>query len=285
MKLILGAILIIGCILGGYVWEEGKILALVQPAELLIIGGSALGAFIISNSVHTLKKCLQGLGQLFTGSQYNRALYTETLSLLYAILQKVRKEGMMGIESDVDDPYRSPVFVRFPKVLAHKRIVDFIRDYFLIMTSGVMNVYEIENLIEVDMEASAHAARKPHQALTFLSDSLPAFGIVAAVMGVVVTMGAIGGPPEVLGYKVAAALVGTFLGILLSYGFLGPAAKYMESIAEDEEQYFTCIKTCIIAHLNGYPAKMAIEFARVSIAPDIRPSSTELEQLLQAAKY
>lgn len=277
--------IIIGCILGGYVWEEGKILALVQPAELVIIGGSALGAFIISNSVHTLKKCLHGLGELFTGSKYNRALYTETLSLLYAILQKVRKEGMMGIESDVDDPYRSPVFARFPKVLAHKRIVDFIRDYFLIMTSGVMNVYEIENLIEVDMEASAHAARKPHQALTFLSDSLPAFGIVAAVMGVVVTMGAIGGPPEVLGHKVAAALVGTFLGILLSYGFLGPAAKYMEGIAEDEEQYFTCIKTCIIAHLNGYPAKMAIEFARVSIAPDIRPSSTELDQLLQSAKY
>jgi len=206
------------------------------------------------------------------------------LSLIYAILLKIRKEGMMGIESDVDDPYQSPIFGRFPRVLAQKRIVDFICDYFLIMTSGVMNVFEIENLMDVDLEASAHSANKPHEAISYLSESLPAFGIVAAVMGVVITMGAIGGPQDELGRKIAAALVGTFLGILLAYGFLGPSAKYLQSLAEEEEQFFTCIKTCIIAHLNGYPAKMAIEFARVSISPDIRPTSAELEKLIVPPK-
>lgn len=284
MNFILGAILVVGCILGGYLMEDGHILALYQPAELLIIGGAAFGAFVISNPGSTLKKCLHGVAELFKGSMYSRELYTETLSLLYAILLKIRKEGMMGIESDVDDPYRSPLFSRFPKVLAQKRIVDFISDYFLIMTSGIMNVFEIENLMDVDLEASAHAANKPHEAISFLSESLPAFGIVAAVMGVVITMGAIGGPQSELGHKIAAALVGTFLGILMAYGFLGPAAKYLQSIAEDEEMFFTCIKTGIIAHLNGYPAKMAIEFARVSISPDIRPSSSELEQLIQPPK-
>lgn len=260
MNIILGALLVLGCILGGYLMEDGHILALYQPAELIIIGGAGLGAFIISNPGRTLKKCLHGMGELFKGSQYNHELYTETLALLYAILVKIRKEGMMGIESDVDDPYNSPLFKRFSKALADKRTIDFICDYFLIMTSGVMNTFEIENLIDVDLESSAHAAKKPHEAISFLSDSLPAFGIVAA------------------------ALVGTFLGILLAYGFLGPISKFLQSIAEDEEQFFTCIKTCIIAHLNGYPAKMAIEFARVSISPDIRPSSSELEKLIQPPK-
>jgi len=284
MNAIVGAIIVVGCILGGYVLEEGHILALYQPAELLIIGGSALGAFIISNPGRTLKQCLHGIIEIFKGSQYSREHYTETLSVLYAILLKIRKEGMMGIEADVEDPNNSQLFRRFPKVLAHQRTTGFICDYFLIMTSGIMNVFEIENLMDVDLEASAHAANKPHEALSFLSESLPAFGIVAAVMGVVITMGAIGGPQDVLGHKIAAALVGTFLGILLAYGFLGPAAKFLQSIAEDEEQFFTCIKTGIIAHLNGYPAKMAIEFARVSIAPDIRPSSVELERLIQPPK-
>lgn len=284
MNFILGSIIVIGCILGGYSMEDGHILALYQPAELVIIGGAGLGAFVISNPFSTLKKCMHGVGELFKGSRYGREMYTETLSLLYTLLLKIRKEGMMGIESDADNPYSSPLFARFPKVLSDQRTIEFICDYFLIMTSGIMNTFEIENLIDVDLEASAHAARKPHEAISFLSDALPAFGIVAAVMGVVITMGAIGGPQQELGHKIAAALVGTFLGILLAYGFLGPASKFLQSIAEDEEQFFTCIKTCIIAHLNGYPAKMAIEFARVSITPDIRPSSSELEKLIQPPK-
>lgn len=284
MNLIVGAIIVIVSVLGGYAMENGHLLALYQPAELIIIGGAGLGAFIISNSVHTLKKCLYGVQKILKGSQYNQSLYLELLALMYILLLKLRKEGLMALEPDIDDPQQSEIFQRFPKILGNKRITEFICDYFRLMVGGNMNTFEIENLIDIDLESSGHEARKPAESLTFLSESLPAFGIVAAVMGVVVTMGAIGGPPDELGHKIAAALVGTFLGILLAYGFLGPAAKMLQNIAEDEEQFFLCIKTCIIAYLNGYPAKIVIEFARVSIAPDIRPAALDMEALLRQLK-
>lgn len=282
MNIIFGSIIVIVGVLGGYSIEEGRIAALYQPAELVIIGGAGLGAFLISNPRRILKKCLLAAGKMLRGSRYTKEFYAETLALLYAILMKIRKEGMMGIESDIDAPYDSPVFEKFPRVLADKRTVEFIRDYFLIMVSGNMNAYEIENLIDIDLESAAHSANKPVEALTYLAESLPAFGIVAAVMGVVITMASIGGPQDELGRKIAAALVGTFLGILLAYGFLGPASKLLQNIAEDEEQFFTCIKTGIIAHLNGYPVRMVIEFARVSISPDIRPASAELDKYVQS---
>jgi len=284
MNLILGTIIVFACVLGGYAMEDGHILALYQPAELIIIGGAGLGALVIANSGRTLKKCLHGVQALFKDPKYEQSLYLELMGLMYTLLVKIRKEGLMSLEADVDDPQQSAIFRKFPRMLADARAMEFICDYFRLMVSGIVNTFEIENLIDVDLETAAHVAKKPSEAMLFVSESLPAFGIVAAVMGVVVTMGAIGGPLAELGHKVAAALVGTFLGILLSYGVLGPAARMLQNIAEEEEQFFQCIKSCIIAHLNGYPAKVVIEFARVSIAPDIRPTALEVEALLRQIK-
>lgn len=281
MNLILGILIVVACIAGGYTMEGGHLAALYQPAEFVIIAGAALGAFITSNPLRVVKKCVHGLGKMLKGSPYDRDAYAEVLALIYAILLKIRKEGMMAIEMDVEEPEKSAVFGRYPAVASNRRTTEFICDYFRLMVSGIMNAYEIENLLDIDLEASSHAAHKPSAAMQFLSDSLPAFGIIAAVMGVVITMAAIGGPQAEVGHKIAAALVGTFLGILLAYGFLGPVSKLLQNIAEDEEQFFACIKTCIVAYLNGYPPKMVIEFGRMSIAPDLRPSTRELEDYVQ----
>lgn len=281
MNLIFGVVVVIGCIAGGYIWEGGHLIALFQPAEFLIIGGAGLGAFLISNSGRTLKECLHSLPRILKGSKYDPAFYMDALALMYALLVKIRKDGMMSIEFDVEDPENSTIFARYPSVAADNRTRDFICDYFRIMVTGNMNSFEIENLMDIDLETASHSAKKPADAFTHLSESLPAFGIVAAVMGVVITMAFIGGPPAELGHKVAAALVGTFLGILLAYGFVGPVAKLLQNVAEEEEQFFICIKTCIVAYLNGYPPKTVIEFGRMAMAPDIRPSCRDLEDYCQ----
>lgn len=278
MNLILGVCIVIGCLTGGYLWAGGHLLALFQPAELLIIAGAGTGAFLMSNPGRMLRECLHSLPLLFKGSHYTRDYHLEGLSLMYGLLAKVRKDGLMSIETDVEDPDNSAVFKRYPRVASHKRTRDFICDYFRIIVSGNMNSYEIENLMDIDLDAASHSARKPGEALTHLAESLPAFGIIAAVMGVVVTMSFIGGAPEELGHKIGAALVGTFLGILMAYGFIGPAAKLLQNLAEEEEQFFICLKTCIVAYLNGYPPKTVIEFGRMTIAPDIRPSFYEVEE-------
>lgn len=278
MNLVGGVLIVIGCLIGGYTWAGGHLLALFQPAELLIIGGAGLGAFLISNPGRALRECLHSLPILFKGSPYNKSYHMEGLALMYTLLAKVRKDGLMSIEVDVEDPETSGVFKKFPALVSNTRVLHFVCDYFRIIVSGNMNSYEIENLIDIDLEASSHAARKPSEVLTHLAESLPAFGIIAAVMGVVVTMSFIGGPPAELGHKIGAALVGTFLGILMAYGFVGPAAKLLQNIAEEEEQFFVCMKTCIVAYLNGYPPKTVIEFGRMTISPDIRPSFREVEE-------
>lgn len=278
MNLVFGALIVVGCLAGGYLWAGGHLLALFQPAELLIIGGAGAGAFVIANPIRTLRECLHSFPLLFKGSPYNREYHLEGLALMHALLAKVRKDGLMSIEMDVEDPGNSAIFKKYPRLASRKRVRDFICDYFRIIVSGNMNSYEIENLMDIDLDASSHAAKKPSEVFSHLAESLPAFGIIAAVMGVVVTMSFIGGPPAELGHKIGAALVGTFLGILMAYGFVGPAAKLLQNIAEEEEQFFLCLKTCIVAYLNGYPPKTVIEFGRMTISPDIRPSFYEVEE-------
>lgn len=282
MNLLLGLLIVISRVLGGFAMEGGQVAALIQPAELLIIAGAAFGVFIISNPMHMVKECMHSVMRMLKGSIYSKEAYKEVLSLLYSLLLKIRKDGLMTIEMDVESPKESAIFARHPAIASNARITEFICDYFRIIVTGNMNSYELENMMDVDMEASSHSAKSPAEAINYLSEALPAFGIVAAVMGVVITMAAVGGPPEMLGHKIAAALVGTFLGILLAYGFFGPASRLLHNLAEEEAQFYICIRTCIIAYLNGYPPKMVLEFGRVSIPPPLRPSFNELEDYFKS---
>ncbi|MDZ4260731.1 MAG: flagellar motor stator protein MotA [Pseudomonadota bacterium] len=258
--------------------SSGELMALWQPFELLIIGGSALGAFVTANPMNVLKSVFKNVLGALKGSKYKKALYLDLLSLIYDMLQKSRKEGMMSIESDIDEPHESPLFAKYPTLVGDHHIMDFICDYFRLMVGGTMNPFELENLMDMELAAHHEEAEMPAQAVTRVSDALPGFGIVAAVLGIVITMSFIGGDPAVLGHHVAAALVGTFLGILMAYGFVGPIATAMEHVAREEAKFYQCIKVCLLAAVNGYSPQVAVEFGRKVMYSTIRPSFIELEE-------
>ncbi|OIQ85496.1 motility protein A [mine drainage metagenome] len=284
MNLILGAIIILASIIGGYLLEHGHILALMQPVEVLIIGGAAFGAFLIAHPMSVVKKAFGSIGTLFKGSSYNKDKYLELLGLMYALFSKIRKDGLIAMEADIEDPEKSAIFTQYPGIVADHHVLEFICDYFRLMVGGSMNAFEIENLMDIELESHHQESHKPIAAIQGASDALPAFGIVAAVLGVVITMGAIGGPPEELGHKVGAALVGTMLGILLSYGFVGPMGAALTHRSEDEAKFYVCIKTCILAYLNGYAPQVAIEFGRKVLFTEVRPGFLELEQHVKQKK-
>lgn len=284
MNLILGAIIILGCIIGGYVLEHGNLAALMQPVEVLIIGGATLGAFLIAHPMSVVKKSFGAIATLFKGSSYNKAKYMELLALMYALFSKIRKDGLIAMEADIEEPEQSALFTQYPGILADHHALEFICDYFRLMVGGSMNAFEIENLMDIELESHHQESHKPIAAIQGASDALPAFGIVAAVLGVVITMGAIGGPPEELGHKVGAALVGTMLGILLSYGFVGPIGASLTHRAEDEAKFYVCIKTCILAYLNGYAPQVAVEFGRKVLFSEVRPGFLELESHVKQKK-
>lgn len=284
MNLIVGALIVIGCILGGYLAEHGHLEALVQPIEVLIIGGSAFGAMFISHPMPIIKGAFGGIIKLIKGSSYKKDRYMELLALLYTLFAKIRKDGLIALEADIEDPEKSSIFANFPTVLHDHHALDFICDYFRMMVGGSMNAFEIENLMDVELETHHHEAHAPIAAIQGAADALPAFGIVAAVLGVVITMGAISGPPEELGHKIGAALVGTMLGILLSYGFANPIATALNYQMEDEAKYYLCIKTCIIAYLNGYAPQVAVEFGRKVLFTSVRPGFLELEEHVKQKK-
>jgi len=284
MNLIIGIVAVLGAIIGGYVMEGGHLGALFQPAELLIIGGAGLGSFFISHPIPTIKKAFGGIPELLKGSSYNKARYMELLALMYAMFGKIRKDGLIALEADIEDPEKSPVFANYPGVLADHHALDFICDYFRMMVGGSMNAFEIENLMDVELETHHQEAHKPIAAIQGAADALPAFGIVAAVLGVVITMGAISGPPEELGHKIGAALVGTMLGILLSYGIVNPIATALNYRLDEEAKFYLCIKTCIIAYLNGYAPQVAVEFGRKALFSDARPGFLELEAHVKQKK-
>jgi chemotaxis protein MotA len=284
MNLIVGFAVVMGCVLGGFVLSGGHILALWHPTELLVIGGAATGAYIIANPGKVIKAVGRSMGVLFKGSKYNKHFYLDSLSLMFDLLNKARKDGLVALEADVDEPENSAVFQKYPKVLANHHAVEFICDYLRLMVSANLNAHEIEALMDVELDTHAEEGHAPANAVTRISDGLPGFGIVAAVLGIVITMSSLTEGPEVIGLKVATALVGTFLGILLAYGLVGPMANYMDAAARDEGQFIKCLKTCLIASIQGYSPQIAVEFGRKAIFSTERPGFRELDEHIKSNK-
>ncbi len=284
MLVIVGYIVVLVSVFGGFAMAGGHLAALFQPRELLMIGGGAMGAFLVGNNIKAVKATMKALPTVFKGSKYTRALYMDMLALLYELLTKIRKEGLMSIESDVENPESSPLFSKYPTILADHHIIEFLTDYLRLMVSGSMNAFEIENLMDNEIETHHHEGEVPAHVIAKLGDGMPAFGIVAAVMGVVHTMESVGLPPAELGILIAHALVGTFLGILLAYGFVGPLAGLLEQKLHESSKMFQCIKVTLLASINGYAPAIAVEFGRKVLFSTERPTFSELEEHVKGAK-
>ncbi|MFA6921577.1 MAG: flagellar motor stator protein MotA [Gallionella sp.] len=278
MLVIIGYLVVAGSVFGGFALAGGHMGALFQPVELLMIGGAAVGAFLVGNTMESIKATIGALPKVFAGAKYNKAVYMELLALLYELLNKVRKEGLMSIENDVESPAESQIFAKYPRIASDHHVVEFMTDYLRVMVSGNLNAMEIENLMDVEIETHHHEALAPSHIVAKLGDAMPAFGIVAAVMGVVHTMESVGIPPAELGILIAHALVGTFLGILLAYGFVGPLGTTLEQKADESTRIFNVIKVTLLANLNGYAPAMAVEFGRKVLVSRDRPGFLELEE-------
>ena len=277
MLVVIGYLIVLGSIFGGFALAGGHVAALFQPVELLMIGGGALGAFIVGNGGKVLKATFSAVPSVLKGSKYTKALYMELMALLFEILTKVRKEGLMAIERDVENAHESPLFAKYPAIAKDHHLVEFLTDYLRLMVSGNLNPMEIENLMDSEIDTHHHEAEIPAHAIQKVADGLPAFGIVAAVMGVVHTMASVGLPPSELGMLIAHALVGTFLGILLAYGFVGPLAGKLEHSAGESTKILQCVKVTLLASLNGYAPALAVEFGRKVLYSTERPGFLELE--------
>lgn len=275
---IIGIVVVIGAVIGGYLMEHGNMKVLVQPAELVIIGGAALGTLLIANPLPIIMKIVKGITGVLSSGKYNQALYLKTLQMLNESFSKARKSGMAALEADVEGPDKSELFKKYSDVTKDHHVLDFICDTLRMAMSGTISHHDLDTMIELDLEVHHHEANAPVTALTSVADSLPGLGIVAAVLGVVITMGSLGGPPEEIGHKVAAALVGTFLGILLCYGFLSPLAANMSRSNDAETQYYHCLRTGLVAFIRGAAPILAVEFARRSIPADVRPSFKDMEK-------
>ncbi len=284
MFVIIGWVIALAGIFGGYAAAGGHLAALFQPLEVVMIGGGALGAFIAANSMPTLKHTLAAVVSCFKPSKYNRGFYMELLALLFELLAKVRKEGLMSIEADVEEPDKSAIFTKYPVILAEHHVVEFITDYLRLMVGGNLNALEIENLMDNEIETHHHEEMHSSHAVSKLADGLPAFGIVAAVMGVVHTMESLHLPPSELGILIAHALVGTFLGILMSYGFVAPVAALLETKANEATKVLQTVKVVLLASLNGYSPQVAVEFGRKVLFSNERPSFRELEDDIKSRK-
>ncbi len=283
MFLILGYVIILLASLGTYA-VHGSLAALWVPMEYLAIVGLMIGGLIAGNSSKVLKATMKSFGKAFKGSHYNKALYIDLLALLYEILAKVRKEGLMSIEADVEDPASSPIFGRYPSVLGDHHAVEFLTDYLRMMVGGNLNAFEIEGLMDMEIDTHHHEVLQAPHAVAKVADALPAFGIIVAVMGVVNVMGSVGQPPAVLGKMIGGALVGTFIGILLSYGFVSPIATQLEQKAEEGTKILQCIKAVLLASMNGYAPQVAVEFGRKVLNSTERPGFLELEEEIKNRK-
>jgi chemotaxis protein MotA len=277
MFAIVGLLVVIGAIVGGYLMEHGNLKVLMQPAELIIIGGAASGTVLVANPLHILKKIASGITGVFGKPRFPQQVYLESLKAIYDLFNKARREGLVSLESDIEEPEKSPILSKNPLFMSNHHIRDFFCDTMRMAVSGV-EPFDLDQVLEMDMDVHHHEASQPITALSSMADSLPGLGIVAAVLGVVITMGALGGPPEEIGHKVAAALVGTFLGILLCYGFVGPLAANMSKTAEDERAYLQVLRVFIFSFLKGTAPIMAVEVARRAIPGHVRPSFQELEK-------
>ncbi|HVY81439.1 MAG TPA: flagellar motor stator protein MotA [Steroidobacteraceae bacterium] len=279
---LIGSIVVLGCVAGGFVLEGGRLLALWHPTEVMIIVGAALGAFITGNPPKVTKAALQGALNLPKGPRYKREEYVQLLKLVYDILVKIRKEGVMAIEADLEKPEASPVFKKYPVVLADHHMTTFITDCLRLIVGGNLDPHELESLLEYELETHHKEVHEPAHAVQKVADALPGFGIVAAVLGIVNTMSALeGADTATIGHKVGAALVGTFLGILVSYGFVGPIASAMEHKATEEAKAFEVVKMALVASVRGYAPPVAIEFARKLLYSEVRPTFSDLEAQLK----
>ncbi|MFN3887523.1 MAG: flagellar motor stator protein MotA [Aquabacterium sp.] len=276
---IIGYVVCFGCIFGAYIIHGGNMQVIIHalPTEMMAILGGAMGAFVVNNQPKVLKATGGALGACFKGSKYTKDRYMELMAMLYEILQKVRKEGLMSIEKDVEDPHNSALFQKYPNVGHDHHVVEFITDYLRMMVSGNLNAHEIETLMDNEIDTHHHEGHAPCAAVARLAGALPAFGIVAAVLGVVNTMGSVGQPPAVLGGMIASALVGTFLGILLAYGVVEPLAGLMEQKLDEGTKEFQAVKTVLLASMQGYAPQVAIEFGRKVLYSTERPTFAELE--------
>lgn len=279
MFVIIGWLVVIVCVFGVFIIHGGNISVILKalPWEMLTIGGATLGAFLANNQMKVVKATMKGLGACFKGSKYTKARYMELLALLFDILQKARKEGLMAIEKDVEEPEQSEIFKKYATVGSDHHVVEFITDYLRMMVSGNLNAHEIESIMDSEIETHHHEEHAAVAAIQRVAGGLPAFGIVAAVLGVVNTMGSVGQPPAVLGGMIGSALVGTFLGILLAYAFAEPLAGLLEQKNEESGKELQCIKTTLLASMQGYNPSTAIEFGRKVLYSTERPTFQELE--------
>ncbi|RBO81960.1 flagellar motor stator protein MotA [Marinomonas aquiplantarum] len=276
-----GLLVVIVSVVTGYVAAHGQLLALWQPFEIIIICGAALGAFMIANPFVVQKKVFTMLPQVVTGSRHNKRFYSQLLGLMFCLFQKSRQEGFLSIEEDIESPFTSDLFNRFPDVVRDHEVVNFLTDNYRIFTLTGLPAYEIEAIMDNEIEQIQEELVEPGHALNRVAEGLPGFGIVAAVLGIVITMGSIGGPMEEIGYHVAAALVGTFLGIFFAYGFVGPASAHLETLGGHELKAYLCIKACLNSVVSGYAPPVAVETGRKLLPPDMRPSFAELSIELQ----
>src|ERR1700724_724018 len=278
---IIGIVVVFGCIAAGYLMEHGNLKVLAQPAELIIIGGAALGTVLISNPIHTLKQMISGVIGAFGSSKYGTKRYIDSLKMMYELLQKARKEGLVALETDIEDPDKSALFANYKDFVKDHHAVAFVCDTMRMAVSGGVEVFDLDQMLDADMEVHHHEASEPVAALSTMADAPPGLGIVAAVLGVVITMGSLGGPPEEIGKKVAAALVGTFLGILMCYGLVGPIAANMSKAVEDEHAYYYVLRVLIIAFMKGPAPTTAVEFGRRAIPGHVRPPFQETEKYIK----
>ncbi len=283
MFIIIGIVVVLGSVITGYVLEGGHILALHQPLELLIIGGAALGALLISTPVPVMKGIVRQAAGIM-GAGYSKKDYLELLVMMYEVFNVARKDGLIGLENHVEHPEESDIFQRYPKFIKNHHAVAFFADSMRVIISGAVQPHDLEDLMDNDIEAMNDEEMHPSHALNTTADSLPGLGIVAAVLGIVITMAAIDGPPEEIGHKVGAALVGTFLGILGCYGFVGPIAANMKHRVTENSQYINCIKHALLSFNKGVAGVIAVEFARRTLFADVRPGFIELEEACNASK-
>jgi chemotaxis protein MotA len=281
---IIGWVVVTVCVFGSFLLGGGHILSLLQPFEFLCIIGAAVGAFVVSNPPKTLRAVLKAVPTCFKSTDYSKTKYLQLIALMFELLQKARQEGLLALEADINDPDTSPLFAKYPTVSEDHHLRNFILDYLRMMLSGNLNVLEIQELMDAELDTHHAEALIPANAIQKIADALPAFGIVAAVMGVVHTMGSVGAPPKVLGEMVAAALVGTFLGILLGYGFIGPVASLLEAKAQENAKPYECVKSVLLASMSGYSPTVAVEFGRKVVFSTDRPTFEELEDAVRNTK-
>jgi len=278
MFAIIGIVVVFGAVIGGFLMEKGHMAVLIQPAELLILGGAAIGTLLIANPISIIKGIVSGLLGIMKGSPFTSARYLSTLKMMYQFLNKVRKEGLLSVEMDVEKPEESTIFKAFPEFLHDHHARDFVCDTLRMAITGGVEPFDMDQMMELDMEVHHHEATVPIASLNTVADALPGLGIVAAVLGVVITMGSLGGPPEEIGEHVAAALVGTFLGILACYGLVGPLSSNMSKIADSHNEYLQVLRVLMLSFLKGSAPMIAIEMGRRAIPAHVRPTFDAMEK-------